>query len=66
LIAIILTGANQDGAKGMYAVVESGGTALVQDPRDAFASAMPKAAIAICPSAAVMSLDDISAYLQAA
>jgi two-component system chemotaxis response regulator CheB len=64
LIAIILTGANQDGAKGMKAVAEAGGVALVQNPDGAFASAMPEAAIQMCPSARVMSLDAIAAYLQ--
>jgi two-component system, chemotaxis family, protein-glutamate methylesterase/glutaminase len=64
LIAIILTGANHDGAKGIRAVVEAGGTAVVQSPDGAFASAMPEAAIAACPTAAVMSLDAIAAYLQ--
>jgi two-component system chemotaxis response regulator CheB len=64
LIAIILTGANQDGAKGMKAVAEAGGVALVQNPDDAFASAMPEAAMQMCPGARVMSLDAIAAYLQ--
>ena len=64
LIAIILTGANQDGAKGMKAVVEAAGVALVQNPDGAFASAMPEAAIEMCPGARVMSLDAIAAYLQ--
>jgi two-component system, chemotaxis family, protein-glutamate methylesterase/glutaminase len=64
LIAIILTGANQDGAKGMKAVVEAGGVALVQNPDGAFASAMPEAAIEMCPDARVMSLDAIATYLQ--
>src|ERR1700749_4111663 len=64
LIAIILTGANQDGAKGMRAVAEAGGIALVQNPNGAFASAMPEAAIEMCPGARVMSLDAIAAYLQ--
>jgi two-component system chemotaxis response regulator CheB len=64
LIAIVLTGANQDGAKGMHAVVEAGGIALVQNPDSAFASAMPQAAIAMCPSARVMSLQAIATYLQ--
>ena len=63
-IAVILTGANQDGAKGVHAVVEAGGIALVQSPDGAFASAMPEAAIATCPSALVMSLDAIAAYLR--
>ncbi len=64
LIAIILTGANQDGAKGLKAVAEAGGVALVQNPDGAFASAMPEAAIEMCPGARVMSLDAIAAYLQ--
>jgi two-component system chemotaxis response regulator CheB len=64
LIAIILTGANQDGAKGMKAVAEAGGVAIVQNPDDAFASAMPEAAMQMCPGARVMSLDAIAAYLQ--
>jgi two-component system chemotaxis response regulator CheB len=64
LIAIILTGANQDGAQGMKAVAEAGGVALVQNPEGAFASAMPEAAIEMCPGARVMSLDAIAEYLQ--
>ena len=64
LIAIVLTGANQDGAKGLKAVAEAGGTAIVQSPKAAYASAMPEAAIAQCPSAWVMSLKEIAAYLQ--
>jgi two-component system, chemotaxis family, protein-glutamate methylesterase/glutaminase len=64
LIAIILTGANQDGAEGMRAVVEAGGLALVQSPDGAYAPAMPQAAIAACPSARIMSLDAIAAYLR--
>jgi two-component system, chemotaxis family, protein-glutamate methylesterase/glutaminase len=64
LIAIILTGANQDGARGLKAVAEAGGVALVQSPDGAFASAMPDAAIRMCPDARVMSLGKIAAYLQ--
>ena len=64
LIAIILTGANEDGAKGMKAVAEAGGVALVQNPGGALASAMPEAAIKMCPGARVMSLDAIAVYLQ--
>jgi two-component system chemotaxis response regulator CheB len=64
LIAIVLTGANQDGAEGLKAVVEAGGMAIVQSPEGAFASAMPEAAIAECPSARIMSLKEIAIYLQ--
>lgn len=64
LIAIVLTGANNDGAKGLQAVVEAGGTALVQDPGTAFASTMPEAAIKMCPSARVMSPEALAEYLK--
>jgi two-component system, chemotaxis family, protein-glutamate methylesterase/glutaminase len=64
LIAIVLTGANGDGADGLAAVVDAGGTALVQDPRGAFASAMPEAAIHACPGARVMSLGAIAHFLE--
>jgi two-component system chemotaxis response regulator CheB len=66
LIAIVLTGANQDGATGMKAVAAAGGTTIVQDPQGALASAMPEAALAVCPDARVLSLDAIAAYLQEA
>jgi len=64
LAAIVLSGANQDGAKGLRAAVEAGGTAIIQDPDEAFASAMPMAAMAECPSAAILSLTEIAVYLQ--
>ena len=64
LIAIILTGANQDGAKGLKAVADAGGIAIVQNPLEAFQSAMPQAAIEAVPDAHILSLALITAYLQ--
>jgi two-component system chemotaxis response regulator CheB len=64
LLGIVLSGANEDGAAGLKAVVETGGTAIVQSPEGAFAAAMPEAAMALCPTARVLSLDAIAAYLQ--
>lgn len=46
LVAVVLTGANGDGARGVVAVRAAGGTVLVQDPSDAERSEMPAAAIA--------------------
>ncbi|MBB3660748.1 two-component system chemotaxis response regulator CheB [Rhizobium sp. BK650] len=63
LIAIVLTGANHDGAKGLQAVAEADGITLVQDPGTAFAPTMPEAAIQICPSARIMSLEALAKYL---
>ena len=64
LVGIVLSGANQDGAEGLGAVVKAGGTAIVQSPATAYAAAMPEAAIRQCPQALIMALDDIRAYLQ--
>jgi two-component system chemotaxis response regulator CheB len=64
LAGIILTGANQDGTNGLKAVADAGGLAIVQSPREAFARAMPEAALAACPGAQVLSLDEIAAWLQ--
>lgn len=62
-IGIILTGANSDGAKGLRAIASAGGTALVQDPSNAYANAMPRAALAECASARAMSLAEIVNFL---
>lgn len=64
LLAIILTGANHDGANGMQAVVAAGGRAIVQTPAEAYASAMPQAAIAACPAALILPLAEIALYLR--
>ncbi|OYW83188.1 MAG: chemotaxis protein CheB [Asticcacaulis sp. 32-58-5] len=59
LIGVILTGANNDGAAGLKAVMGYGGKGLIQTPATAFARAMPEAAIDACPSALILDLDDI-------
>ncbi len=66
LIGIILTGANQDGAHGLKAVVDAGGRAIVQTPAEAYAAAMPEAALQSVPQAVIMDLDDIATFLQKA
>ena len=63
LAAIVLTGANHDGAAGLSAVSARGGLAIVQDPRSAEIATMPEAAIAACPTAKVMDLDRIAIEL---
>jgi two-component system chemotaxis response regulator CheB len=60
LIGIILTGANDDGAQGLKAVKDAGGYTLVQDPRGAYADAMPKAAIATAAVDRVLPLDALA------
>jgi two-component system chemotaxis response regulator CheB len=64
LIGVILTGANQDGANGLKAVVEAGGMAIIQHPDEAYARAMPEAAMALCPEAHIWRLEEIALYLR--
>ena len=63
LVGVILTGANEDGAEGLRAVVAAGGTALVEDPATAAAPTMPRAALARSGGARPMPLDAIAAHL---
>jgi two-component system, chemotaxis family, protein-glutamate methylesterase/glutaminase len=46
VIGIVLSGGGSDGATGLQAIKEHGGTALVQHPEDAAVPFMPRAAIA--------------------
>lgn len=46
LIAVVLTGASRDGARGARKIRDAGGLVLVQDPAEADVDIMPKAAIA--------------------
>lgn len=45
LLAIVLTGANEDGARGLAAVKAAGGLTAAQDPVEAIHPIMPRAAI---------------------
>jgi two-component system chemotaxis response regulator CheB len=45
VMGIVLSGGDGDGAAGLRAITRHGGTALVQDPQEAAAPSMPRAAI---------------------
>ena len=45
------------------AIAQAGGVALVQDPSEAFAKAMPSAALAACASAQSLSLSGLEMFL---
>lgn len=45
LVGIVMTGANHDGAQGLLRIRQRRGIAIVQEPLDAEASAMPQAAL---------------------
>jgi two-component system, chemotaxis family, protein-glutamate methylesterase/glutaminase len=63
LLAIIFTGANQDGAAGISQVRKMGGTTIAQNPATAAFPVMPQAAIATGAIQQVLGLDDIRKLL---
>jgi two-component system chemotaxis response regulator CheB len=64
LIGIVLTGGNADGAQGLKAIKACGGLAVVQDPRTASATAMPRAALEATPVDHVVDLARIAPLLR--
>ena len=64
LMGIVLTGGNHDGAAGLRLIGSLGGSTLVQDPEDAYATAMPRAAIELGAVDRVLSLDQIADVLR--
>lgn len=66
LIGVVLTGANDDGARGLAAIRDDGGCCVVQDPHDAYSPIMPLAALQACNEARTMSLAEIAEFLKEA
>lgn len=62
-IGVVLTGANEDGARGLAHLVKRGGIGLVQDPKTAEIPIMPQAAIRAVPTAEVLPLADLGRRL---
>jgi two-component system chemotaxis response regulator CheB len=63
VIGIVLTGSNTDGARGLAAIKDAGGVAIVQRPEEAEKRQMPDAAIAATHADAVLSIDDMGKFL---
>ena len=63
LIAVILTGANEDGAAGLARVRDQGGFTVVQDPSTAIRREMPDAALAAVRPHKVLPLEEIGPFL---
>ncbi|MBD2000504.1 chemotaxis protein CheB [Oculatella sp. FACHB-28] len=63
VIGIILTGANQDGAKGLAAIKAQGGSTIVQEPATAESATMPAAAIATAVVDWILPLPKIAPHL---
>jgi len=62
-VGVVLTGANDDGARGLARIHDLGGAAVVQDPASAERPAMPRAALAAVPDARVAPLEEIAGVL---
>lgn len=60
VIAVLLTGANQDGSRGLARIKEAGGIAIVQDPHTAENPEMPSAGILSAPVDRVLPLGEIA------
>jgi|SRR5579871_5963865 len=63
VIAVVLTGANDDGAQGAARVKAAGGLLIVQAPETAESAAMPGAALAAAPADRVLPLAEIAPCL---
>ena len=63
VIGIVLSGLQDDGSAGLYAVKHRGGIAIVQDPRDTMWAEMPKHALAYASPEYVLRTGDIAPNL---
>jgi two-component system chemotaxis response regulator CheB len=63
LIGVVLTGSNEDGARGAKRIKERGGLVVVQDPRTAEAPEMPAAVAAMVQVDRILPLEAIASFL---
>ncbi|MDQ7983949.1 chemotaxis protein CheB [Pseudomonas sp. G34] len=63
VMGILLTGANQDGAAGLYTIKQRGGVTVVQDPQEAQVATMPEAALALHQPDYILTVRGILALL---
>ena len=63
IVAVLLTGANADGAKGLKRIKETGGFTIVQNPADAESPVMQQAAIDLFTPDFIGNLDEIITLL---
>lgn len=62
-VGVVLTGANDDGARGLRRIADRGGLAIVQDPATAESSLMPAAALKAVPEALMLPVEAIADHL---
>ena len=62
-VGVVLTGMLDDGSAGLRAIKDCGGTAVVQDPADAFEPGMPRAALSVVRADHVVPLSQMADLL---
>ena len=62
-IGVVMTGANDDGARGLRRIADRGGAAIVQDPSTAESAIMPAAALKLVPEAKVATIEQIGGII---
>ena len=65
LMGIILSGANEDGARGLKTIHDRGGVTVVQEPSGAYESRMIHAALGLCQPHFVLPLEELASLLSA-
>lgn len=63
ILAILLSGANRDGADGLLTIKEAGGITIVQDLEEAKFQAMPSAALEQQAQTYILNIEQIKKYL---
>ncbi len=63
LVGVVMTGANNDGSKGLVRIKQLGGLTVIQDPKTAEVSQMPQGAIDAVGGDHVLSLVKIGQFL---
>jgi two-component system, chemotaxis family, protein-glutamate methylesterase/glutaminase len=62
-LAILLSGANKDGAAGLCQIISAGGTGIVQDPQTASFEVMPQSAIDLCRDVKILTIEEIIKFI---
>jgi len=63
IVAILFSGASEDGSEGMLYIEDKNGLVIIQEPKDAEVKIMPQAALFKCKDALVLTNDEIFAFI---
>ncbi|MEO5947840.1 MAG: chemotaxis protein CheB [Chitinophagaceae bacterium] len=63
-IAVLLSGANGDGAEGLYCIHQQGGVTIVQDPKNAEVPLMPQRALELFTADYIIEAKEIAGTLK--